>query len=372
MSPKEPKDRKLNTNMIAFERSVQISEALIFGHAQNAEGKVVKIPVPVVDKGVRGQTANDFKSFKDGEKQNAGKSNPQVVEHACVPPGCDAFEISFGVRVLGKSLAPSACDNKDVHADHVALLADYAQLGGFRVLAERFVWNIANGRFAWRNRYTSDDSMVRVSFEGKEIAFNCVINGEEVLGLDAVSSEADMLKAVGEASGNADAVLTELIDRFAEALEGKKPLALHVSWVGIAHEGDEIFPSQEYLGTDADKKTTKSRVYAKISRTHEGRVIPQASVHSQKIGAALRWFDDWHGVSGTGPVPVNPYSGIQETGDVLRWGAGKERPRHFYEIRTNAEKMFSDLHEGTLSGETHFFVANLVRGGVFGSAKEKA
>ena len=372
MSKPQAPARNLNTNMIAFERSVQISEALIFGHAKDADGVAVRVPVPVVDKGVRGQTANDFKSVKDGEKQNAGKSNPQVVEHACVPPGCDAFEISFGVRVLGNATAPSACDSKEVHANHVSLVAHYAQHGGFRVLAERFVWNLANGRFAWRNRYTSDESRVRVQFEGQEIVFACVRGGEEVLGLDIVRPEDDILTAVVSASGTEEGVLGDLIDRFTEALEGKRPLAMHVSWVGSAHEGDEIFPSQEYLGTDADRKTAKSRVYAKIDRVHEGLLIAQASVHSQKIGAALRWFDDWHCVSGVGPVPVNPYSGVQETGDVLRWGTGKERPRHFYEIRTNAQKMFDDLDEGVISGETHFFVANLIRGGVFGSAKEKA
>ena len=363
-------NRTLKTGMIAFERSIQVSEALMSGLTTETDGSVTRRPVQVLPKGVRGQTSNAFKSVKDGEKQNAGKSNPQIVDSAVVPAGCDKLEISFNVRVLGKSLAPSACDDLDVSKNYRDLSAAYADLGGYRVLAERFIWNIANGRFAWRNRYNVNEGSVTVKFGAREITF--AYDGK--IGIDQVMSIGEMLATGAVSAKDEDAAfaISDLADAFENALAGRESLLLRVVWTGDAQEGQEVFPSQEYVGTDT-KKGDVSRVYAKLPVSFGGKTVDQASIHSQKIGAALRWFDDWHGTA-HGVVPVNAYSGIQETGEVIRWdkkGAdNKGRPKHLYEIRDKADIVFAELEAGTIAPNTHFLMANLVRGGVMGVKDE--
>lgn len=363
-------NRKLKTGMIAFERSIQVSEALLSGLATGANGEIIRRPVQVLPKGVRGQTSNAFKNVKEGEKQNAGKSNPQIVDSAVVPAGCEKLEISFNVRVLGKSMAPSACDDLDVTRSYRELASLYAGLGGYRELAQRFVWNIANGRFSWRNRYNVDNGSVVVLFDNREIRFDY----ENAIGTDAVMTPEDMIATGAVSATGADPAetLEALVSAFADALANGRSLFLKVVWTGDAQQGQEVFPSQEYVGTDT-KKGDVSRVYAKLPVFFGGQTINQASIHSQKIGAALRWFDDWHGTD-HGVVPVNAYSGIQETGEVIRWdkkGAdNKGRPRHLYEIRDKAEPVFAELEQGLIGPDTHFLMANLVRGGVMGAKDE--
>ena len=54
-------------------------------------------------------------------------------------------------------------------------------------------------------------------------------------------------------------------------------------------------------------------------------------MHSQKIGAALRYIDSWH-VADDRVIAINPYGGVQETGDVLR---KKEKAKKtFYALRS--------------------------------------
>jgi CRISPR-associated protein Csy3 len=137
--------------------------------------------------------------------------------------------------------------------------------------------------------------------------------------------------------------------------------------------GQEIFPSQEYV-RDANRDEKLSRVYAKMPKVlGTGREIGQASMHSQKIGAALRHIDIWHGDEEYGPIAVNPYGGVQETAAVLRDPKSKSS---FYDIRKNAEDVLAAVRgaqsASDIPGSIHFMMANLVRGGVFGSSSKTA
>ena len=96
-------------------------------------------------------------------------------------------------------------------------------------------------------------------------------------------------------------------------------------------------------------------------------------MHSQKIGAALRHIDTWHGHKAYNAIAVNPYGGVQETGAVLRAEknrGGEDSAKSFYKLRNKPDELLTGIASASsaenLPGEAHFFVANLVRGGVFG------
>jgi CRISPR-associated protein Csy3 len=100
-------------------------------------------------------------------------------------------------------------------------------------------------------------------------------------------------------------------------------------------------------------------------------------MHSQKIGAALRHIDIWHG-SDTHPaaIAVNPYGGVQEASDVLRNASNNGGIKNsFYDLRAKAQPLLDAVEAAggpaDLSGDVHFVMANLVRGGVFGASGKK-
>ena len=348
-------DPSFETGMLAYARSVQITEGLFF--ATSSSNERIKTPIEVLEKGVRGQSSED-------KAKNPGKSNPQSVEYAVIPQGHDGVELSCSVRFMPFSLRPHACGNAMVGETYARLAQAYKKAQGYRVLAELFAWNIANARFAWRNRFQTDAMSVTASFEGREIIFDPFM-----VSLEKPESPDAMETAM--VSGNADD-LKQFIEGITYGLwnEDRKAFTVGIRWNAVMQPGQEIFPSQEYM-REAKEVKDLSRVYAKLP-TPDG--VRQASMHSQKIGAAMRHIDIWHGSEEhVAAIAVNPYGGVQETGKVLRDTVSK---KSFYDLRKNAGKLLENV-EGArspddISGDVHFVMANLVRGGVFGSSDKKA
>lgn len=359
MAKKTETPLSLETGMLAFARSVQITEGLLY--ATRSADPDLLTPIEVLEKGVRGQSAED-------KAKNPGLSNPQSVEYAIVPQGHDGVRLTFSARFMPFSLTPQSCNNTDVVSAYERLTSSYRAAGGYRTLAALYVWNVANARFAWRNRFQSDEMTVTVeSEETGRLVFS-----PDLLSLE-VPATLDQL-AIAERSGNADGV-EALIDEITHGLsnEDREASTIRVRWDAAMEPGQEVFPSQEYVRESlADKQL--SRVMAKLPTFHRGRELMQGSVHSQKIGAALRHIDVWHG-SETHPYPVavNPYAGVQETGAVLRDPKSK---RSFYDLRAKAADLIGSVEAAEtaeqIPGDAHFVIANLVRGGVFGSSKKKA
>mgnify|MGYP005847514147 CR=1 FL=1 len=356
---KSPNAPSFETGMLAYARSVQITEGLFT--ATKSDDPEIRTPVEVLEKGVRGQSSED-------KAKNPGLSNPQSVEYAVISQGHDGVELSFSVRFMPLSLRPHACGSTEVGETHRRFAAGYKAAGGFRVLVALYVWNIANARFAWRNRFQSDDMTVKVTFEGSTLVFDPF-----KFDLNTAADEAEMAAALLE--GDADD-LAEMIDRIADGLsnDSEKAETIHVAWNARMEPGQEIFPSQEYIREEkADKQL--SRVFAKLPlRRGDGRTIYQASMHSQKIGAALRHIDVWHGSEAhEAPIAVNPYGGVQETSAVLR---DPKTKRSFYDLRAKAQPLLDQVESASgsdnIPGDVHFIMANLVRGGVFGSSKKTA
>ena len=211
---------------------------------------------------------------------------------------------------------------------------------------------------------------VIVSF-GKEVRFDPML-----LRLERPADLAEMETAMASGERTDLEALIEGIERGLSDTDPERPFVTKVIWAAKMEPGQEIFPSQEYLRDDLKGKPRYkdvSRVLAKLRTEFAGCMIDQASMHSQKIGAALRHIDIWHDSDSYDVIPVNPYGGIQETGEVLR-GTGTKTS--FYDIRKKADVLLNAV-EGAesaagLTGEAHFVMANLVRGGVFGSSTKKA
>ena len=355
-------DLSFETGMLAYARSVQITEGLFFA-TLSSDGKIMT-PIEVLEKGVRGQSSED-------KANNPGKSNPQSVEYAVIPQGHDGVKLSFSTRFMPLSLRPHACGNTEVGEAvgeaYVRLANGYRGAGGYRILAELYAWNIANARFAWRNRFQSDSMTVTARFNNHEIVFDPFRLSLETPG-EPTAMETAVVK------GHADD-LKALVEGIAHGLSNadRDAFAVEIHWNAAMQPGQEVFPSQEYV-RDSKKDDQLSRIYAKLPTRVEGRTIAQASMHSQKIGAALRHIDIWHDSDKhRAAIAVNPYGGVQDTSDVLR---DPKSGKSFYALRKNADRLLDCVENAhtrsDVSDDVHFVMANLVRGGVFGSSGKTA
>lgn len=351
----------LKTGMLAFSRSVQITEALLWA-VRGDGGEERRVPIEVTEKGVRGQIS------EARAKKNEGKSNLQTVDTASIPSGFRDLSITFRVRIMPSSVSLHASDNADVAKSYHDLARSYATQGGYALLAERYAWNILNGRFAWRNRLQSDEASVIVKLADKTIVADPLdLSLREPQGRD------EMRAAIETGAEHLD----ELIEAIALGFR-ERAVEIGVEWRSVLSEGAEVWPSQEYLRDEVAKrfagtqgKGGKGRFYASLPYVTGSGRIEQASIHSQKIGAALRHIDDWHGDVASGAIAVNPYGGVQETGAVLR-PLKKGDAANFYAIMDKPAALVADLEKpaAEMSGNTHFFFANLLRGGVFGVKAE--
>mgnify|MGYP000126712593 CR=1 FL=1 len=335
------------TNMLAFSRSLEISEGLLFG-SNSKDTEAALVPIRVSQKGVRGQTSN-YSTKNPGDVLNAGKSNLQVIEVAALPVECDSLHIKFSLLVVPNARKPQATDDSVTAQSFKAFFEIYSELGGPDELALRYITNIANGRFSWRNKTLSKSEKVIFSSEGTTVVFdpkkmNMASFSYDELEKALISGTSEDIKALHKS--------------FVRGLT-QEPQSFGVEWVGEMAHGTDVYPSQEYT-RNADKSDI-SRVLAKVQN---GGVL-QASMHNQKIGAALRCIDDWHQQAEMfGPIPVNPYGGIQEIGTAVRAAPGSGG---LYETIRKPERVMDDLEKGVINNDAHFFAANLIRGGVFGA-----
>lgn len=371
----EAENYSLQTTMLSYSRSLEVSNALLRVHMQDE----TVAPLEVISRGALGQIGNPISAekaekalarslkSKDGEAEEKlnipGYPNPLEQDVCIMPENSVALEVAFDVRVLNFVCAPHSSDSKDVFKNYVELAKRYGEIGGFRYLAERYLWNIANARFVWRNRFMTDDASVTLEFSGGKIIFDPFL-----LDLDVYPG----IGALHDACEDGGELIEELLNRMEKAFTGR-PLRVGVRYLADMQPGQMVYPSEKMPTSDTSKDESRRRRFASL-RTYsklERRVIHQALITDKKINAALRTIDEWHGQEGHGAISVNAYGGVLSSRDILRMpGTG----RAFFDIQSKGSELMKELADASgpddLEGNTHFFFAKLIRGGVIGTKGE--
>jgi CRISPR-associated protein Csy3 len=345
------KENLTTASVLAFERKLDVSDALFSaGKWEDRQNSHSWLPVNVREKSVRGTISNRLKTKdQDPAKLDASIENPnlQTVDVATLPNDADTLKVRFTLRVLGGVGSPSACNNNDYLQKLQAVVTSYMETHGFGELARRYAFNLANGRFLWRNRMGAESIEVHV-FHKK--------NGREEnhWTFDAL----DFSLRNFEAPPQAKEAIEPLTDLVEGGLAGKSYVLLEVVAFARVGDGQEVFPSQELvLDKGSNKKGHKSKtLYA---------VKDAAAMHSQKIGNALRTIDTWYPDSAElGPIAVEPYGSVTSQGKAYRQPKQKQ---DFYNLLDKWVLKDQNPEEGN----QHYIMATLVRGGVFGeSGKE--
>lgn len=337
-------------SVLAFERKLDPSDALFFaGNWQNRDQEDWQ-PILVTEKSVRGTISNRRKTKDqdpaklDAEIENA---NLQTIDVAALPNDCDTLKVRFTLRILGGVGMPSACNNAEYQQKLLKMVEAYVAKHGFSELASRYAYNLANGRFLWRNRVAVEQ--IEVS-----IRYNPVEGKEQNWCFDALALPLRKFEPT-EATKADLQTLSQVIE---SGLQGERYVLLKVEAYVRIGEGQEVFPSQELiLDKGSTKKGQKSKTLYQINGA--------AAMHSQKIGNALRTIDTWYpDETGVGPIAVEPYGSVTSQGKAYRQPRQKQ---DFYNL-FDAWVVRDQVPE---IGNQHYVMATLIRGGVFGeSGKE--
>lgn len=331
-------------SVLAFERKLDPSDALLFsGSWKDRQSPSGWAPVAVREKSVRGTISNRLKTKdQDPAKLDAAIENPnlQTVDVATLPAEADTLMASFSLRVLSGAGTPNACNNAEYQTKLLAKVRGYIDNVGFGELASRYAYNLANGRFLWRNRTGAEQVEVQVQH---------VVNGnvQKTWTFDGLA-----LSLRNFESGPAAAALKELADVVAAGLSGTSHVLLQVTAYARIGAGQEVYPSQELILDKASSGKSKT-LYV---------VNEVAGIHSQKLGNAIRTIDTWHPeVAEVGPIAVEPYGSITTMGKACRKPGDKI---DFYNLLDNW--LLKDKVPPV--EQQHFVMATLIRGGVFGDA----
>ncbi|MFT6193358.1 MAG: CRISPR-associated protein Csy3 [Cognaticolwellia sp.] len=322
---------KLKTpSVLAFEAKLVPSDALMFSGNWNEQTWQA---IQVGEKAVRGTISNRLKSAtaNDPAKLDAevSKANLQTVDIAALQHSTDTLKVVFTLRVLGGLSTPSTCNSPNYQTALAEKIQQYQNDTGFAELAQRYAFNIASGRFLWRNRVGAENVKVVVSVADEQITFD-----SQDYSLREFSTDKKIAKLAG----------------FIQQGLTQNHTFIKVEAYSQLGEGQAVYPSQELVmgGGKGDK--------SKFLYQLQG----QAAMHSQKIGNALRTIDTWHpAVAEVGPIAVEPY------GSVTNRGAAYRQPKEKTDFYNLLDAWMIKGKEPTIE-QQHYIMAMLIRGGVFG------
>lgn len=376
--------------VLSYEKKLIPSDGYFYGvfwddisWEQDIDNKNVCTALKIREKTVRG-TNSTYKTISRtdaaaggvGKKSYMEDANIQTVDTCFLGKDQDTLRLSFTLKILPMTGKPSACDNEEFQDRSLTVIKDYIKEDKFKELAKRYAWNIASGRFLWRNRVGAKAVKVTVSYENEDK------NGKGFIVFNALGfSLRDFENIEKDQKENFEMLTNKIASVLSSGLNeddiGKgyvySHLLLNIDAYALIGRAQEVYPSEEFIGKDKDaqkKEGDKSKVlYSVTGKTYE----KQAAMHSQKIGNALRTIDTWYPlptsknngvVEQLSPIPIEVYGSVTHEGIAYRKKDRKAGHDFF-----NLFKKF--INQDNISVEDKYYViAMLIRGGVFGEKKE--
>ena len=330
-------------SVLAFEKKLVPSDGHMYGTIWE-ERNNKKMPLQLKEKSVRGTISNRLKEKNNNKTKldsNIKNPNLQTVDSCFLGANQDTLRLDFTLKVLSGVEKPSACDNPLFYNYYQKFCETYINKYGFEELANRYVINLANARFLWRNRVGAEKIEVNINILNEDVTFDATEVG--IRDFKFSNNELNKIKK-----------------KVAEVLSGKNNfLFLDISTFVKLGRSQEVYPSEELiLDKESNSKGSKSKILYHVK--------DQAAMHSQKIGNALRTIDTWYPEDDSsddiGPIAIEPYGAVTNFGKAFR------PPNKRVDFYSLFDKY---VQEGNLNNEEHYhyIMAVLVRGGVFGKSK---
>jgi CRISPR-associated protein Csy3 len=338
-------------SLLAFERKLEVSDALMFsGDWENLGKEVFKVSkvnkddnpyeidvaawnaIPIIKRQNRStQSACGIEDSKKSEPNPVASDS----DDANLPMDKDSLRMSFTLRVIGNIGKPFACNDRDFQLKISAKISEFKGTdgSGLETLALRYAYNIANGRFLWRNRVCAEKIEVQVYLGGKG---------------DTIKFDATQF-AMNNFTQNVNSTdLIKLKDFILQGLNGGDSsfVFLKVDAYTKLGNGQHVFPSQEM------NMGEKKKVLFQLDGC--------AAIHNVKIGNAIRTIDNWYD-NAEFPIAAEPYGSVTQIGHAFR--------KTKNDLYTLLVKWLND--EQISDDNKNYIVANLVRGGLFQGEGDK-
>ncbi|HKM15280.1 MAG TPA: type I-F CRISPR-associated protein Csy3 [Marinospirillum sp.] len=320
-------------SMLAFERKLETSDALMFSGNWQAIGTDKKWQDILITKRQNRSTQSAHgTSDADKVKPNPVSSDS---DDANLPLAHDTLKVSFSMRVVGNLGMPFGCNSPAFSSAIQAKVNDFKQGEGVEVLAYRYAYNIANGRFLWRNRVGAEEIKILVKVADQTFAFNAY---------DFSLNDFD--------KSNNNSELKQLAAAISEGLKGDEQSFVLVevdAFVKLGHQ-QHVFPSQEMNMGEKGKSLF--------------RLEGCAAIHNVKIGNAIRTIDTWYDryEEQGQPIAIEPFGAVTQIGDAFR---KTKKEGDLYSL------MLDWVNSNDLTLEQQAYVTgNLIRGGVFSKSSK--
>ncbi|MEY3787383.1 MAG: type CRISPR-associated protein Csy3, partial [Pseudomonadota bacterium] len=318
-------------SILSFERKLETSDALMYaGKWQDIENNAAAWQKIVITKRYNRSTQSAYGI------EDVKKSEPNPVasdsDDANLPHDKDTLKIIFSTRVIGNIGQPFACNEPDFETLMRKKINEFKEEDHFKTLAYRYAYNIANGRFLWRNRVSAEKVTIEVyqGEEGKPLVFDARTFSLQNFDKNSEDINLQALAQIIQTGLNADDDFTFL---------------KVIAYVKLGN-GQHVFPSQE------------------MNMGEKGKVLFQldhcAAIHNVKIGNALRTLDDWY-KSAEFPIAAEPYGAVTQRGQAYR-----KSTNDLYTLIKN----WLNGNDIT-TNDKNYVVANLIRGGLFQGDSKK-
>ncbi len=322
---------KTRPGNLSFARRLNVTEAK-FWQTDFKKRHSVKLPLLITDKAVLASKGHEM--APDKLEKEIMDPNPQKSQSCTLSTECDTLRIDYGIKVLPVKEGMYSCSDYKYRTAIYKKIDDYIKKDGFYTLAKRYVNNIANARFLWRNRKGAEIIETIITIENKEYpAFN--------------SKDFDLDTFVDD-----NAYINEIARQVADTFAGKNEyLNMYVTCFVKIGCAMEVYPSQE-MTIDSDS--------GKQLFVFEG----SAGMHSQKISNALRTIDTWYPEyeNYEFPIPIENYGAARAVGIAFR-----PDKKSFYKLIDQLVISNEDIS----MDDKHYVMAVLIRGGMFSKKQEK-
>lgn len=348
---------------LSLQRGTLISDAAFYHlHADGTE-EVLQVMYHGI-RGTQNVAGNKAKGAAAGNSTAREVSNIQMTESAKLFPNTQLL-VKWDLRFIdlqhilfaaATKAGADKQDEKDFRQGFKNFVEKAKESEGIQEVARRYVRNIVNGRWLWRNRVIAENIVIKVSKTKVHDNSQTVKGYEEIAQFNALDYG---LKSFADVSADEQ----KIADIIVKGMQGDVSSGLHIEAIlDFGMGAVEVFPSQNYL---EDKPKGFSRSLYQLNpkkpnkQASDNQFLGQAAIRDQKIGNALRTIDTWYPEfveNDEKPIPIEPNGASLDAQQFFR--VGKEKVSGFdilKEIRTldpNSEKGM-------------FLIACLIRGGVY-------
>jgi CRISPR-associated protein Csy3 len=370
---------------LAFTRSLEPSIFAFF--AEHSKAQKEKLPVLVTLEALRGTISNYMdnsvldghlaKSADEKSEKNPRNANLQSIEKATLPIGYDTLIVEGHISFLANTAASCMSNDPGFMQTYQPYHELFTEQEGWKILAERYLMNMVNGRWLWRNRTQVAQAdggrlTIHISYKPADAENATRI---EIDALNIPANQCLQISAIQNTEQREQ--LAALRDHIAAALSAKgeeawkQGLRVNLKAKAVIGEGATVYPSQEFA-SNTDKGPDGREISKILAKRRIGQDQFQAILHEQKVGNAVRTIDTWYAddIGDARAIAAEPYGVVTTESAVYRDG---KKAHHFYQLIGKLDKELARLQaDSKLMPDDYFFMSVIARGGVLGGEGKKA